>query len=319
MSTSDVERELLGGDRRWTPADVSRLTGVSDEQARAMWRALGFATVPPDEVFFTDTDVEALRTITGLVDEGIVDPEMQIAMTRALGQALSRLAEWQVAVLTRELVERGIEPGTEQALAISREITPVLEKLLAYVWRRHLAAAAGRALSASPEALEARTSVVGFCDLVGFTTVTRHVDEKELGDLVNRFEAVSSDIVAERHGRVVKTLGDEILFVVDEPAIGADVGLALAERMATEGLPEVRVGLAYGSVLQRLGDVYGAVVNKASRLTSMARPGTVLIDEDLAEALARDERFLLKQMRPRAVRGIPRLTPSVLRRRDAAT
>lgn len=317
MHSDDVERELLGGERRWTPSDVSRLTGVSPDRARALWRAMGFATVDDDELYFTDSDVEALRAVTGLVDDGIVAPEMQVAMTRALGRSLSRLAEWQVAVLTRELVERGIEPGTPDALAITHDLTPLLERLMGYVWRRHLAAAAVRALDSGTDELVARSAVVGFCDLVGFTRVTRQVDEDELGDLVERFEAVSSDLVAERHGRVVKTLGDEILFVTDDPVEGAETGLALAERLEAEGLPPVRVGLAYGAVLARLGDVYGAVVNTASRLTSIARPGSVLVDEGLADALAGDKAFSLKPLRPRPVRGIPRLVPAVLRHADA--
>ncbi len=313
-TASQLEHDLLGGERRYTRDDIAGKTAVPVAELRRLWRAMGFADAGDDEAVFTDRDVEAVQLVLRVRERGIVDDEMQIAMTRALGQSLSRLAEWQATTLTVELVDRGVPPGSAQALDVSRELTPVLERLLVYVWRRHLAAAAGRVLVASPDELTARTATVGFADIVGFTTMSRHVDEHELGRVVERFEALAADIVAERHGRVVKTIGDEVLFVTDDPHEGADIGLSVAAQMDAEGLPRVRVGLGYGTVLARLGDVYGEVVNAASRLTSLARPGAVLIDDGLARALAGDPAYELKRLRPRSVRGIPRLSPTVLRR-----
>ncbi len=309
-----LEHDLLGGERRYTRDDICARTGIPVDELRRLWRAMGFADVGDDEAVFTDRDVEALQLLLRIRERGVVDDETEVAMTRALGQSLSRLAEWQVTALSVELVGRGVAPGSVAALDLSRELTPMLERLVVYVWRRQLAAAAGRVLIASPDELVARTATVGFADIVGFTAMSRHVDGHELGAVVERFEALAGDIVAERHGRVVKTIGDEVLFVSDEPHDGADIGLEIAQRMQAEGMPPVRVGLALGTVLARLGDVYGEVVNAASRLTSLARPGTVLVDDGLATALRADPAFDLKRLRPRSVRGIPRLSPTVLRR-----
>jgi adenylate cyclase len=185
------------------------------------------------------------------------------------------------------------------------------------VWRRHLAAATGRALSAGRDELSVRHSVVGFADIVGYTTTTRHSDADELSALLEAFEKDAAETIAARHGRVVKTVGDEVLFVTDSAADAAEIALCLADPARAElGLPTLRVGLAMGPVLSRFGDVYGSVVNLAARLTALARPGTVLVDKELAEALASDTGYQLRQRRPTAVRGYHHLRSWSLRRAE---
>jgi adenylate cyclase len=243
----------------------------------------------------------------------LIDEETQIATTRAMGRTLSRLAEWQVSVLTSALSEMetlDAEATTEAA----RELVPVLEGLIGYVWRRHLAAAATRALN-NPDEVVARTMVVGFADLVGYTSLTRHVDEEELARVVGGFESVASDVVAEQGGRVVKTVGDEVMFSADSAAVGAEIVLRILEAVeANPDLPGLRVGVAYGTVLARLGDLYGEPVNIAARLTSIAVPGSVLVDRDMAAALEGDQRYRLRRVPPRPVRGYALLQPMRLRR-----
>jgi adenylate cyclase len=247
-----------------------------------------------------------------LGDEGWLDDTMQVAMARALGQSLSRLAEWQLAAIG-STVDPSTDPDT--AMRRAKELVPVVEDLIGYVWRRHLAAAAGRALAMSGEEFASGATAVGFADLVGFTSLTREIDEAELGNLVERFESEASDIVAVAGGRVVKTIGDEVMFVADDPATSAEIGVRLAEQAAgRDDLPDLRVGMAYGVVLSRLGDVYGEPVNLASRLTSIARPGSVLIDRELATALEGDPRWRLRRVPPRPVRGYALLHPTRLRR-----
>ena len=307
-----VEHELLGGERRYTRAQVAELAHVDAELARTLWRALGFPDVGDEEVAFTDRDVEALQTVRSLVDSGVLDEEAQLSVTRAMGQSLSRLAEWQVATIAEALGRT--EPLQEQdAAAVARELVPVMEGLIGYVWRRHLAATAGRVLGGGD--VVARTMAVGFADLVGFTSLTRHVSEEELATLVDRFEGVAADTIAELGGRVVKTVGDEVMFSADIPRTGAEIAVALSERIGGDDtLPDLRVGVACGTVLSRLGDVYGEPVNIASRLTSAARPGSVLVDRELAAALEGDDRWRLRRVPPRPVRGYALLQAFRLRR-----
>jgi adenylate cyclase len=311
-ASADLERELLGGERRWTRQQVSERSGVRYEHANALWRALGFADVSEDVVAFTDRDVWALQTVDRLGAEGWLDEAAQVAMTRALGQSLARLAEWQLAA-TGSMID---SDATEvQALERATELVPVVEELIGYVWRRHLAAVTGRLLAAGSEDLAATSMTVGFADLVGFTSLTRETDESGLAALVESFESRASDVIAEAGGRVVKTIGDEVMFVADDPGAGAEIGLRLSEEVGGEAdLPELRVGLACGPVVSRMGDVYGEPANVAARLTTLARPGSVLVDRHLAEALGDDDRWRVRRVAPRPVRGYSMLAPYRLRR-----
>jgi len=240
-----------------------------------------------------------------------------------MGQSLSRLAEWQVATITEALGRPDAVPGgplhSQDAATVARELVPVMERLIGYVWRRHLAATAGRVLGGERTDVVAHSMAVGFADLVGFTSLTRHVDEDELVALVDRFESVTADTIAELSGRVVKTVGDEVMFTADAADVGAEIAVSLSERIAAdEALPDLRVGVACGTVLSRLGDVYGEPVNIASRLTSAARPGSVLVDRELAAALDGNERWRLRRVPPRPVRGYALLQAFRLRRADDA-
>ena len=308
----EFERTLLGGERKFTRIEVSERAGISSARAERMWHALGFATVPDDEVAFTDDDVEALRLVAALEDDDFIDPEMESSLARKLGQTQSRLASWQSAMFLEFL--GGSKLAADEALEVAGMLLPAMERLQTYVWRRHLAAAAGRAMAGSDEVARG-VRAVGFADIVSFTRLTRRLTEAELGQLIERFEGMAADVVALNGGRVIKSIGDEVLFVADTAAQGAAVALALQDAVtAAEDLPELRIGLSYGTILIRLGDVYGEVVNLAARLTSECKPGRVLADRELAAALDGHPDFRLRRLRRVSVRGYHHLTPYALQR-----
>ncbi|MGH3098061.1 MAG: adenylate/guanylate cyclase domain-containing protein [Streptosporangiales bacterium] len=308
----ELEAALLGGDRRYTRAEVARRTGVPLERAERLWRALGFAGVADDEVVFTDDDVDALVLLARLVEQGAIDQDAEASLARSLGQTLARLADWQT-MLIREAAS-GSDGASPDVVGTARSLAPALERLQSYAWRRHLVAAAGRLLPVSSADPRSATLVVGFADIVGFTRYSRTSNDAELAALVEHFEAAGSEVVVAHGGRVIKMIGDEVLFIAYTPTSGADIALELASRSRDDaGFPRVRVGLAYGTVLSRLGDVYGPVVNVAARLTSLARPRTVLCDRALMRVLADDPRYGLRRQRRVSVRGYARLEPWVLR------
>jgi len=326
----ELERTLLGGRRRFDRYQAAEEAGVPLERAKRLWVAMGFAeSDDSDAVMYTRGDVQALRTIGRLVDEGVITPEMEISVTRALGQSLSRLAEWQVGLMTNfigarlgEAVADTPEDSAVDVDAVSAEVSgmvkgllPTIEALQAYVWRRHLAANAGRALFGPGEHVARQRLVVGFADIVGYTSLTRQLGIEELDNLIERFESTAMDVIAEGHGWVVKTVGDEVMFAVQEPTDAARIALELQDRViADEVLPGIRVGMAAGDVLVRFGDAFGSVVNIAARLTSVAKPDTILLDTEMAEVIKDAPEFRVKPMRTVRVRGLHRLHPYTLRR-----
>jgi adenylate cyclase len=196
-----------------------------------------------------------------------------------------------------------------------------LEPLLVYAWRRHLADAVSRLLTdAEPETTEEGIyRHIGFADLVAFSTLVRRSTERELSEIVKRFEMLSSDVVTAHGGRIVKTVGDEILFSNRHAAPAAATAIDLVEAIATdELLPAVRVGLAAGRVMPKLGDVFGNTVNRASRLTAIAHPGSVLVDDVVAESLHDVSGFALTALRPRTLRGVGKVEPFLLARAESA-
>jgi adenylate cyclase len=241
----------------------------------------------------------------------MLDFDMAVRLTRAVGQTMGRLADWQVSTLSErvEALERAGE-GTGSRLTTGldfvRSIEPPFEHLMMYAWRRHLAAAVGRveALGANDADLHTQKGTVGFADLVSFTRLSTGIDQHELADVVEGFESVCSDLVAARGGRVIKTLGDSVLFVVAEPRVAVDVASDIVEQIGADpALPDVHVGLATGPILMRLGDVFGSPVNLASRLTAVARRNRVICDIATADVMRNVPGYSQRRLSQRALRG----------------
>lgn len=193
-----------------------------------------------------------------------------------------------------------------------------------HVWRRQFVVSADRLLATPSRASDAAPQVVGFADVVGFSDISRGLDERELADFIQDFEARAISVITAGDGRVIKTLGDGILFEADHPLHGARIGLTLAGQHSNlDDRPNLHVGLAYGPVLHQHGDIFGTVVNLASRLASLARPGTVLIDDAFAaqlhppkaaaEGMGDAGQFVVRALRAVSVRGFEHLQPWLLR------
>jgi adenylate cyclase len=231
-----------------------------------------------------------------------------------MGQGLARLAEAQVGVFRGQTEGMTVEDAQSAATAAAEEVLPGLEQLMVHVWRRQFAAATERSFASLVEG-GLPDLAVGFVDLVGFTQTSRESDAHALAVLLERFERETSLRVTAYGGRVIKMLGDEVLYVTDDVTSAAEVALATVEaHEQDQSLPQVRAGVAYGSVLSRLGDVFGEPVNLASRLTTEARPGSVLVDLHAAELLRQDPSYAVVSLKHRSVRGYRNLRPHALRR-----
>jgi adenylate cyclase len=313
-----AERLLLGGAPKYTREQVTGRAGISLDEGRRLWRALGFASVGDDEVVFTDADVEAIQLVRRLTAVAPMDDELLRAMTRMLGQAFARLASWQGQMVIDMIAKQPeLLESQERLVGLIDDLADVMADIQSYVWRRQLAAYFSRiASNASQGAIgDQHTLAVGFADMRNFTSLTRKWSEAELLGVLEEFESTANDVVSEHGGRVVKTIGDEVLFVADGAADAAGIALDLLDDVdGKPDVPPLRIGLAAGPVVLRFGDVYGSTVNIASRLTDLARPGSVLVDRVMAEQLTGDDRFALRPKRAESVRGYHHLHQWRLRR-----
>ena len=310
--------ESLLGTASLTSIDVAREAGIELAQARRLWRALGFPPAADTDRIFTPADVGVVRAVRRLLEMKSTHPDDLLQLTRVIGQSLARVADAQVTAAADRLEQlrpEAVPDETAVAELVDRieTLAPSLEQFLGYVWRRHLLAALRRR-SANPSAGDCPLTV-GFADLVGFTAMSQSIAPRELAAIVDRFEAIAYEHIPERGGRVVKMIGDEVMFAVDDAAFAADIAIALVEACARDTLvPDVRIGLACGPTLSWEGDLYGPTVNLASRLVNFARPGTVLVADVLGARLEDDPRFELRHLRPVHLQGMGRVRPWALRR-----
>ena len=300
-----------------TAAEVAGRAGLRLDQARKLWRALGFPE-PGSEAVYDDADVAALQRVLEVIDSGLLDMDVAVNLARGLGQTMARLSDWQVSALVQRVDEMTGSSDTslvlDTASKLSAQFSPIFEELLVYAWRRHIAGALGRLEASTQEEHGTVQLTVGFADIVQFTALSNTLTEDKIGDLVELFESRCADVVAVQHGRIIKSLGDSVLFVNDDPIRAYDTAAGIINVIGRDPrMPDVRLGLATGSVVMRLGDVFGPPVNMAARLTAVARRNRIIIDERTAEMLPSDQ-FETRRLPARPVRGFGIVEPVAVTR-----
>lgn len=337
-TVAKLDEVLLGGPRTLTAGDLALRAGVDEESVRTFWRTFGLAAAEPDERAYTERDAEAVRALVDLVRREGLQLSTVRTLVRGLGHTTDRLALWQVEALVEDAATRyRLDDASARLLVLDRlaAIAPVLEQELVLAFRRQLATIGGRFGAELGQARQVGTGpsdlplarAVGFADMVQFTRRTAGLGSTDLSAFVQRFEAAARDVVAAAGGRVVKTIGDAVLFVADDVVTGAEVALGLASRFGdgagaapddltqgARGVTPVRVGMVWGRVLSRFGDVFGASVNLAARLTDITEPSSVWVDTTTARLLADDPRYVLTALPPRDVEGLGTVEPVALGR-----
>jgi adenylate cyclase len=316
----DLERAILGQEPEFNALEVAAATGVTLEEARRLWRAHGFPEHGLENAY-TDADTEALSTMISAVRADLIDFDLAVNLTRAVGQTMARLADWEVSTLVARVDELAADPDSDEgrtgsALRLIEQIKDPFEDLLIYVWRRHLAAAVARveAMRSNEEDLNTVQLTVGFADIVSFTALSNRLTEERIGDLVELFESRCSDVVTAQGGRVIKSIGDSVLFVSEDPIGAYNIAEGIINVVGRDPrMPDIRLGLATGSVVMRLGDVFGPPVNLAARLTAVARRNRIIIDATTA-ALLPDDEFETRRLPARPVRGFGIVEPLTVRR-----
>jgi adenylate cyclase len=293
-----VERVLEGEGRRYTAAEVAERAGVEEDLLRGNRLALGLPDPAPDEPAFTDEDVEAAKRIATLREAGLPD-EGLLEVSRVIGLALAQVAAASRALVAESsLAEGGTEADVGRRLAEgARQLGPMMGPLLEYVLNLHLrelvrSDVIGRAEITAGRLPGAQEVTACFADMVGFTKLGEQLPPEELGALTGRLGELAS-AVADPPVRLVKMIGDAAMLVSPDNHALLDAALDLVERSEAEGegFPPLRAGLARGPALARTGDWYGRPVNLASRITGIAYPGSVLVDEGVRDEASNGYRW----------------------------
>jgi adenylate cyclase len=282
---------VIVGDERYTAAEVAELSGVEPEFLAAARRAMGLPVPDPDDPVYTESEIESAARIIMAREAGISDQDI-LDLLRVLGRGLSQAAE-SLRLLPLKLV---LEPGMSERDLASRygqaaaQLYPLVDPMLSNVLALHLR---HTAQSEVISALErggghlpgSREVAVCFADLVGFTRLGEEVAPEELGHLAARLEVLASEVAAPPV-RLVKTIGDAAMLAAPEPEPLLEAALSLVDAADAEGedFPQLRAGAAVGLALPRAGDWFGRPVNLASRITAIARPGSVLAEREVRES-----------------------------------
>lgn len=287
--------------------EAASLIGTTPDDLLRFWRALGFAT-GADGARIPATLVDAQHVLATSARE-LMGDDTVLSLARVIGTSTARLAEAVVDSFRVDVELPQLGRGTEYAdvvrdyVELTKDALPALESIVIAALRAHMVRVAGGMWSPDIEAAATRRELaVGFADLVGYTALARTLSPAELSRLLRRFEEMVSEVISAHEGRVVKQLGDGAMFVAESAAAGAAIAWELAAAFAAaDGVPPVRVGLAWGNVLSYYGDYFGDVVNLAARLSALARPGTVVVSAELAPRLV--ERWQTERLPDQALKG----------------
>jgi class 3 adenylate cyclase len=268
-----------------TAADV---LGVALDDIATAWAVLGLTVASHDEVALSQADVDGLATWVAL--KAVMSDEGAFGFLRVLGAAMARLTEAEAAVVRAASPDLHIthshdELLTAQAYRTAAEFVPRIGALIDAVHRHHLSSARTHFEGVMRDTSASVVCGIGFADLSGFTALTQLLTPAELSSLLNEFNATVSDVVHADGGRVVKFIGDEVMWVSSTPELLAKAAVDLVDHpKAREAQMQVRAGLNYGEVLAINGDYFGNAVNLAARLVAAAEPGQIL-----ATSAVRDE------------------------------
>jgi adenylate cyclase len=274
-----------------TLEETAAAHGVDPDALESTRRALGLPTERGAPIYGAALDDHAQRLAVAL--EAGMPLEALEATNRVIGRSMAAVAAAARDALAALLAQSGVSEDERplRAAEAVRALAPELERVLSYAFleqvRDLVRRESGESLLASGEAADVRAVGIAFADLVGFTSMSQGLGPAELGGVAGRLEDLALEAL--RPGvSLVKTIGDEVMLASEDvPALVETVlDLVAAAAAPSEGLPPLRAGAAAGRALQRAGDWYGQTVNLASRLTALAEPGSLLVDEGVRQAAA---------------------------------
>jgi adenylate cyclase len=274
---------------RITPEELARQAGIDVEGVLRVSAAAGLPNADPDEPTFRPEDVEAFRLFGGSI--ALFGEPALLEFTRSMGTALASIADSATAAFGINISDRFDERGISLvdrakaveagAILLEQNLPDVLDTLFFH----HVQAAVRRAVDSVGEAAHTAHLAIAFVDIVESTALVQELAPDVLADAIGAFEQRATEVVGSRKGRVVKTLGDEAMFVVADVAAACDAALELRDRIAEDDrLPGVRGAIAVGDLVRGYGDFYGPEVTIAARAVKIAEPGVILATDPVRAA-----------------------------------
>jgi adenylate cyclase len=303
---------LMGDDGNYVSTrEMSRAADVDLELMQALQRAGGLPRIEDlDAAVLPRADVEAVARAKYLLDFG-VEPHDVVSFVRILVDGLGRA----IAMMREPTFKVLVTPGAsevdlaEAADALARaaipSFKPMVEGLL-LLQLRHMfegegITAAERATGKLPSA---RQVAVAFADMAGFTRLGEALPPDDLERMASRLGELAHDIAAAPVS-FIKTVGDAAMFVSTDTDRLIDTVLDVIDAAAANDLPQLRVGVAAGLAVSRSGDWYGSPVNIASRVTGLARAGTVAVTDSARKTVSAPEGFVWSSAGAQHLRGVP--------------
>jgi class 3 adenylate cyclase len=290
--------------------EVAASSGLELEFLERFWRAVGFPVPDPDEPSVLAGEVEAMSSLRIGID--FFGEEVTIQLARVLGAAAARVADTAVSSfvvnVAPEVVQR--DPSGLELARANAAATALLPNLVAGfdVLLRHHVYIARRFGEIEQPGVDIQQRSIGFVDLVESTALSSRLDIADLARALAEFDATATDVVSSMSGRVVKLIGDEVMFVTTEPRQAVAIALTLIDTFAEhEVLPPVRAAVTTGRVVAREGDFSGTVVSCAARAVKLARVSTLLVDSDTQNALSDDVR--IRRAGAFSMKGFPERVP----------
>jgi adenylate cyclase len=277
-----VDRQLFSKPPSLTAGDIAAEIGREERDVRRMWRTLGFPD-PEQRVTFYASDIEVFRV--SLDAQELIGWEIIEHHTRAVGASTRNLMEASLNLLPERFgAMTEVKPAEADQIwdvmtdLMTRQIRAMPALLMHQARETFWFMSTGSGFGAME-----RNLTVAFCDLVGSTQMANE-SPRATGHAITEFETFSADEIAQRGGRLVKFVGDEVMFATNDVDDAHHVALALLEWVSThDHLSSARAGIASGPVIVRNGDLYGATVNLAARLASLAEPDTIVVADDTAD------------------------------------
>jgi adenylate cyclase len=296
---------------------LSAKTGIPLELLMVVREAFGFAEPGPHE-HVHENELSVVAAVELQLAKGF-RPVVIERWLRVCGDGLRRIAETETAVWHSEvevpLLASGMpEDEMLQAQAdLGSQMTPLFEQALLAIYHGQEEHAWSQGLVENVEdALERaglhsrldRPPAICFLDITGYTRLTQERGDQAAADLAARLATLVRRSSQEHGGTPVKGLGDGVMFYFREPAAAVLAAVEMVEVVGRQGLPPAHVGIHAGPVVFQDGDYFGRTVNLAARIAEDARPGEVLVSQEVVDA-GDDTPVSFVEIGPVELKGVP--------------